>query len=36
LFVLCIEIHHDRKHSLPQLSQRAYIRRVLEKFGMKC
>ena len=33
-FVLGIKIHRDRDHKLLGLSQKAYIDRVLERFGM--
>ena len=34
-FVLGIEIHRDRDHKFLGLSQKAYVDRVLERFGMK-
>ena len=34
-FVLGIEIHRDRDHNFLGLSQKAYVDRVLERFGMK-
>ena len=34
-FVLGIEIHRDRDHTFLGLSQKAYVDRVLERFGMK-
>ena len=34
-FVLGIEIHRDRDHKFLGLSQKAYVDRVLERFGME-
>ncbi|XP_033515330.1 secreted RxLR effector protein 161-like [Nicotiana tomentosiformis] len=34
-YVIGIEIHRDRSQRLLGLSQRAYIERILERFGMK-
>ena len=34
-FVLGIEIHRDRDHKFLGLSQKAYVDRVMERFGMK-
>ena len=35
IFFLGIEIHSDRDHKFLGLSQKAYVDRVLERFGMK-
>ena len=34
-FILGLEIHRDRDHKFLGLSQKAYVDRVLERFGMK-
>jgi hypothetical protein len=34
-YVIGIEIHRDRNQRILKLSQKAYIEKVLEKFGMK-
>jgi hypothetical protein len=34
-YVIGIEIHRDRNQRILKLSQKAYIEKVLERFGMK-